>query len=211
MRHPETHVATQPEAGEQPDSVPTTLRDAVAFLLPGAGKAIRTGSMSVVYKVSAEWTGGAYTMHEQPVGPKVMVAPHTHAAQDQVSYVVEGELGFLVGEEEFVAPTGSCIFRPRGVRHALWNATDKPARMLEITNPGGQFECYFLRFGELTEAGETSQEVIHALGARYGISYDLDKAEDLAQRYGVSSSGSWWAGPRAWQRPASVPPEERVH
>lgn len=108
MRHPETRVATQPEAGEQPDSVPTTLRDTVAFLLPGAGKAIRTGSMSVVYKVSAEWTGGAYTMHEQPVGPKVMVAPHTHAAQDQVSYVVEGELGFLVGDEALWAhATGS--------------------------------------------------------------------------------------------------------
>jgi mannose-6-phosphate isomerase-like protein (cupin superfamily) len=169
-------------------------RDTVAFLLPGEGRTIRTGAMSVVYKVSADWTGGAYTMHEQPVEPGVMVAPHTHADQDQVSYVVEGELGFLVGDEEFAAPAGSCIFRPRGVRHALWNAGSATARMIEITNPGSDFECYFLRFGELTEAGETRQEVIHALGARYGITYDLAKAEDLARRHGVSSAGSWWGG-----------------
>jgi quercetin dioxygenase-like cupin family protein len=169
-----------------------TTRPTVAFLLPGEGKAIRTGAMSVVYKVSADWTGGAYTMHEQPVEPGVLVAPHTHAHQDQVSYVVEGELGFLVGDEEFTAPAGSCVFRPRGIRHALWNATRATARMLEITNPGSEFECYFLRFGELTEAGETRRHVIHELGARHGITYDLPKAEDLARRHGVSSAGSWW-------------------
>jgi mannose-6-phosphate isomerase-like protein (cupin superfamily) len=175
------------------ESVPATLRDTVAFLAPGEGRAIRTGAMSVVYKVSAEWTGGAYTMHEQPVGPRVLVTPHTHEAQDQVSYVVEGELGFLVGDEEFIAPAGSCVFRPRKLRHALWNPTDAPAKMIEISNPGGEFECYFLQFGELTESGETRSEVIHALGARYGISYDLAKGEELSRRYGVSSAGSWWS------------------
>jgi quercetin dioxygenase-like cupin family protein len=203
-------VTVRNPAGDQPESVPATLRGTVSFLGPGQGKAIRTGAMSVVYKVSAEWTGGAYTMHEQPVEPGRLVAPHTHAAQDQVSYVVEGELGFLVGDEEFVAPAGSCIFRPRGVRHALWNATDELARMIEITNPGGEFECYFLQFGELTEAGRTSQSVIHALGERYGITYDLDKAEDLAHRHGVSSTGGWWGTEAGSSQPDVRPPESEV-
>ena len=180
---------------EHPSSTAETLRDTVAFLPPGAGKAIRTGAMSLVYKASATWTGGAYTMHEQPFPPRVMVAPHTHEAQDQVSYVLQGELGFLVGDEEFTAPAGSCIFRPRGVRHAVWNPTDDAACMLEISSPGGAFECYFLQFGALTAAGEDRAEVIQALGARYGISYDLDKGEELSRRYRVSATGSWWNDP----------------
>lgn len=165
---------------------------AVAFLGPGQGPAISMGALPLVFKALSAWTGGAYELHEQPISPGVLVAPHRHEHQDQVSYVVSGTLGFLVGSEEFEAPAGSFIWRPRQVTHALWNSGPAEARMLEISSPGSQIEEFFNRFGELTKAGGATAEAISKLAAPYGISYDLARIPGLEARHGVSAGGAWW-------------------
>ena len=47
----------------------------------------------------------------------------------------------LSGDEVLEATPGELVFKPRGVPHAFWNATDEPARFLEIIAPAG-FERY---------------------------------------------------------------------
>src|SRR5229473_2813968 len=133
------------------------------FLGPGEGTAIHMGSLALIFKALSAWTRGAYEMHEQPLKPGVLVAPHTHARQDQVSYVVAGTLGFLVGGQEFEAPAGSFIWRPRRVVHALWNSGPGEARMLEVSSPGSEIEEFFRRFGALTDAGGATAQAIQAL------------------------------------------------
>src|SRR5215467_12670443 len=61
---------------------------AAIFLGPGEGPAIHMGSLPLVFKALSAWTNGAYEMHEQRLGPGVLVAPHTHVYQDQVNYVL---------------------------------------------------------------------------------------------------------------------------
>ncbi|HUY46784.1 MAG TPA: cupin domain-containing protein [Streptosporangiaceae bacterium] len=170
----------------------STAAAAAVFLAPGAGPAVHMGSLPVIFKALSAWTCGAYEMHEQPLWPGVLVVPHTHAHQDQVSYVVAGTLGFLVGDEEFAAPAGSFIWRPRGVVHALWNSGPGEARMLEVTSPGGDIENFFRRFGDLTDAGAATGAAVQALAAPYGISYDLSRIADLEARHHVTSGGAWW-------------------
>ena len=116
----------------------TDIRDITGgtLVLPGEGTPIRMGALPVDLLVPAAFSGGTYELHEQPVPPGVLVVPHTHAHQDQVSIVTAGTLGVLVGDEEFIAPVGSCVLRPRGVVHALWNASTEPARMIEVSSPG---------------------------------------------------------------------------
>lgn len=164
----------------------------VAFLGPGEGPAISMGALPLVFKALSAWTGGAYELHEQPISPGVLVAPHRHEHQDQVSYVVSGTLGFLVGDEEFEARAGSFIWRPRQVTHALWNSGPADARMLEISSPGSRIEEFFNRFDELTKAGGATAEAIIKLAAPYGISYDLSRVPGLEARHGVSAGGAWW-------------------
>lgn len=162
------------------------------FLGPGDGPAISMGTLPLVFKALSAWTGGAYELHEQPIKPGVLVAPHRHQYQDQVSYVVSGTLGFLVGDEEFEAPAGSFIWRPRRVMHALWNSGSQQARMLEISSPGAEIEQFFNFFGGLTAAGKATAEAIQKLAAPYGISYDLSRIPDLELKHGVSAGGAWW-------------------
>lgn len=172
----------------------TVIREAARGTLvpPGGGTPIRMGALPGDLMVPAAFCRGAYELHEQPVPPGVLVVPHIHARQDQISVVTEGTLGVLVGDEEFAAPAGSCVWRPRGVVHALWNATREPARMIEVSSPGTQIEEFFLRFTDLTLAGLATGPAIAELALPYGITYRPDLVPGLSERHGVSAGGGWW-------------------
>jgi uncharacterized cupin superfamily protein len=81
---------------------------------------------------------------------------HTHANEDEYTYVLEGRVGLQLGDEVIEAGPGDLVFKPRGVAHAFWNAGDEPARMLEIISPAG-FENYFRELAPLLAAPERDE------------------------------------------------------
>ena len=77
------------------------------------------------------------------------------------------------------------IAKPIGIPHAFWNASDEPARVLEIIAPGG-FEDYFARMGELLAAsGPPDPAVRQALGRRFGLDLDIDSIPRLAAEHSL--------------------------
>jgi mannose-6-phosphate isomerase-like protein (cupin superfamily) len=62
---------------------------------------------------------------------------HVHSEEDDSFYILEGEMTFLFGEETAVAPPGTFVLIPPGVRHGFRNGGDVPVRMLNIHSPGG--------------------------------------------------------------------------
>ena len=88
------------------------------------------------------------------MSPRALAAPlHRHTREDEYSYVLEGRVGALLGDEVLVASPGDLIFKPRNQWHTFWNAGDEPARILEIISPAG-FERFF---GELVDLGGVSR------------------------------------------------------
>lgn len=55
---------------------------------------------------------------------------------------MEGRFGVRIGDEVFEAGPGAYVYKPRAVPHAFWNATDEPARLIELIWPAG-FERFF--------------------------------------------------------------------
>ena len=51
--------------------------------------------------------------------------------------VTEGEIGFRPGDREAVLVPAGYITKPRNEMHAMWNAGDVPARMIEVISPAG--------------------------------------------------------------------------
>jgi uncharacterized cupin superfamily protein len=90
------------------------------------------------------------TRYRFPVG--ALVPPNLHTREDEYSIVTEGEIGFRSGDREAVLGAGGYITKPRGEMHAMWNAGDVPARMIEIISPAG-FENFFYELSELVAAG----------------------------------------------------------
>jgi quercetin dioxygenase-like cupin family protein len=44
---------------------------------------------------------------------------------------------FLALDTVVYGEPGDLVFKPRHVWHSFWNATDEPARLLEIISPAG--------------------------------------------------------------------------
>jgi hypothetical protein len=81
-----------------------------AMVAPGEGEVVLRGGAGVVRKISSAATDGAFSVVEHPLEPGALAAPsHTHADVDEYSFVIEGEIGVLVGEETFKAlPLALC-------------------------------------------------------------------------------------------------------
>ena len=58
---------------------------------------------------------------ELPIPPRTLVAPlHRHTNEDEYSYVLEGRMGALLGDEVAYAEKGDLVFKPpRPVAHLL--------------------------------------------------------------------------------------------
>ncbi|HYR26874.1 MAG TPA: cupin domain-containing protein, partial [Thermoanaerobaculia bacterium] len=117
---------------------------------PDDGKAIDLGSLGVRFMAWTEETGGGFSMVEHPIAPRTMAAPwHMHTREDEYSYVLEGRMGALLGDDDVYAGPGDFVFKPRNQWHTFWNAGDEPCRILEIISPAG-FEHFFQ---ELSDGG----------------------------------------------------------
>jgi mannose-6-phosphate isomerase-like protein (cupin superfamily) len=70
------------------------------------------------------------TSAERPVAPF-----HLHRNEDEAWYVLEGALGFRVGDESREVGPGSGIVVPRGTPHTFWNAGGGRTRYLIVMAP----------------------------------------------------------------------------
>ena len=151
------------------------------------GEAVSLGGLGVVYKVGGRDTGGAYAIVEHPLEPGALAAPpHTHTREDELSLVLEGEVGVQIGDTVYTAGPGDYIRKPRDVPHTFWNATDRPARLLEIISPAG-FEGYFREAATLlTTGGPPDVGALKAVAARYGLTLHMERVPAVMEAHGVA-------------------------
>jgi mannose-6-phosphate isomerase-like protein (cupin superfamily) len=63
------------------------------------------------------------------------VHPHVHAGEDEMFYVLAGELTGLCDGQEWTATAGCFVFVPRDRVHSFTVTSREPARALVITGP----------------------------------------------------------------------------
>jgi quercetin dioxygenase-like cupin family protein len=149
---------------------------------------VSLGGLDAVFRVTGDETGGALAVVEHPIEPDVLVPPHVHEREDELTYVIEGRIGARVGAAEHpsLAP-GEYLWKPRGVPHAFWNASGSPARILDVIVPAG-FERFFLELADLLARGASNDEIDEA-GRRYGHTIVPDWIPQLEERYSVRVRG----------------------
>lgn len=133
--------------------------------------------------VRAEESGG-FALVEHPIPPRTLAASlHRHAREDEYSYVLEGRLGALLGDDVVYGEPGDLVFKPRGQWHTFWNAGDGPCRILEIISPGG-FEAIFAEIG--ADPDSMTGDSAEAMDKRYGLEVDYDSIERLCTEHGLT-------------------------
>ena len=151
----------------------------------GSGRQLMDGPLGAVLLAGVPETGGAASFVVHPLAPRALGSPvHTHGAEDEWSFVLEGRVGVQVGDRLVLAGPGDLVLKPRGVPHAFWNPADEPARLLEVITPGG-FEGYFAELGELLAAPEPDVGRLTELAARYGLRMDPTSIPRLVAEHGL--------------------------
>jgi len=152
---------------------------------PEDGEAGFLGSIAVRFMIDGADTDQGFSLVEHPMPPRALAAPmHRHTREDEYSFVLEGRMGALLGEEVLEAGPGDLVYKPRDVWHTFWNATDRPARLLEIISPAG-FEQLFVDLAELLRTDPDNFEAADALAPKYGLDSDPDATARVVAEHGL--------------------------
>ena len=154
---------------------------------PGEGRIGRLGpGVGVHFKIDGEDTAGRVSVVEHPFAVGALVRPHIHTREDEISIVLDGQIGFRSEDQEIVLGAGGYIIKPRGEVHAMWNAGSTPARMIEVIAPAG-FERFFRDFVDMSDLGPPPRDEIRRLGDRYGLPFaQPDWLADVIARYDLT-------------------------
>jgi Uncharacterized conserved protein, contains double-stranded beta-helix domain len=88
-----------------------------------------------VVKASGADTSGQVAVMESTCPPGLSVPAHVHAGEDEMLYVLAGELQGFCDDERWTAGPGSFVFVPRDRPHGFVVTSDVPARTLVIVGP----------------------------------------------------------------------------
>ena len=129
----------------------------------------------------------SFAVIEHTLPARQLAAPrHRHSREDELSIVLDGRLGALLGDTEVVAENGSCLYKPRGQWHTVWNAGHAPLRFIEVLIPGG-VDRYFQQISSMLQAAKRPDpDVVRRMAAEYGIEFDFAGVATLCERLGVT-------------------------
>jgi mannose-6-phosphate isomerase-like protein (cupin superfamily) len=80
--------------------------------------------------VLVEWQAAPDTSAERPIA-----GLHVHHADDEAWYVLDGTLGFRLGDDLVTAGPGCAVLAPKGTPHSFWNEGPEEARYLLVMSP----------------------------------------------------------------------------
>ena len=143
------------------------------------------GSINVRFMIDGSEADERFSLVEHPMSARALAAPlHRHTREDEYSFVLEGRMGALLGDEVVEAGPGDLVFKPRNQWHTFWNAGDEPCRILEIISPAG-FERFFAELDALGGGIAADPDAVEALSQRYGLEMRPDTVPELIERFGV--------------------------
>ncbi len=150
-------------------------------LATGIGEALWWFDGLATLKVTGEQSSGLFSLIEmlRPAGG--VVPRHVHHREDELFYLIDGELEARVGDRTIQAKAGATVFAPREVPHELRVGPHRPVHYLVLYTPAG-FEEFIRDTGtparELTlppPKAPPTPEQMRALGQmmrdRYGCEW----------------------------------------
>lgn len=130
---------------------------ALQFIPPGEGETLTVAGDRVRILVDSSHSDGRCLQIESTIPPGGGPPLHRHSREDELFFVLEGNVKFHVNGQDSVAGPGASVLAPRGSVHAFRNMSAAPARMLITCLPGG-LEQAFRAVDRLASRGPVSPE-----------------------------------------------------
>jgi mannose-6-phosphate isomerase-like protein (cupin superfamily) len=118
---------------------------------PDQGRDYPMGRIRALFKADGDETASRYSISEWWLEPHTQgPGAHSHP-EDDVFFVIEGTMSFLIGEHWTDAPRGAFVLVPGGTVHDFENRGELRAGVLNFSAPG-EFEPHMAEiarwFGE---------------------------------------------------------------
>jgi mannose-6-phosphate isomerase-like protein (cupin superfamily) len=156
----------------------------VKIVGPGDANEGFLGSIGVRFMIAGSEAGERFSLVEHAMSPRALAAPlHLHTREDEYSFVLEGRMGALLGDEVVEAGPGDLVFKPRDQWHTFWNAGDTPCEIIEVISPAG-FEDYFRELAAMWP----DRSKASALLQKYELDMDFESVPGLCARFGLTSA-----------------------
>ena len=136
----------------------------------------------LTFLATGQDTRGQFALMEQVARKANVPPPHIHHREDEMFYVLEGEMTFSVGDRTIKALPGTMVFLPRDVVHSFVIESEQ-VRILVLLTPAG-LEGFFKECGvpassmTLPPPAETPYSEIQkmmALAPKFGFEFVLPK------------------------------------
>ena len=94
-------------------------------VLPDSGRVLK--SLGVTHKLTSDQTGGAFYLCEAVFGPESGSPLHIHHNEDEVIYVLNGEIEIRLGQNNLHIPVGG-IVHLASTDCSTWRSSSGPSR-----------------------------------------------------------------------------------
>jgi len=137
---------------------------------PGAAPILNLGESQLVQRIRSDQTGGAFSVVEFISEPGAGVGVHIHEREDELVYLLEGEIGVTLGDQTMTVPAGACALLPRGIPHGYINTGGGTSRLLTVLLPGA-LDGFFVGLDAQLAAAGPHEEAVGALCDRFGLRF----------------------------------------
>lgn len=150
---------------------------------------VELGNLGAELRIASTDTDSGVAVVEHTLAPGKLGAPlHRHTREDEISYVLDGELSVQQGDDISSVGAGEFVVKGRDEWHTFWNAGSEPVRFLEIIAPG-DMASYFpdvagLMGDEMPDEA-TIGRILEIAGA-YGIEMRPESIPELCERHDLS-------------------------
>lgn len=115
----------------------TATQDRILDLASGEGESLWWFDGLAILKVTGEQSDGSFSLIEMLYPAGAIVPRHVHHREDELFYLIGGELEMRVGERQISAKPGTMIFSPRNIPHGFQVGTSTPVHYLILYTPAG--------------------------------------------------------------------------
>jgi mannose-6-phosphate isomerase-like protein (cupin superfamily) len=135
---------------------------------PGSGRELKL--LGVTHKLTGPQNGGAYYLCEAEFAPETGSRLHIHHYEDEVLYVLEGEIDIRLDNENLHVPAGGIVHLPKKVPHAFHNPLKTLLKIVVCAIPGG-LENYFEEVEAALQTGSLDDETHKKISMKYGLEW----------------------------------------
>lgn len=120
--------------------------------------------------LTAEASGGKLAIYESVAAPDQGPPRHIHHDEDEIFYILSGEVIFWLDGETVTKGPGDVVFAPRDKPHTFHVIGPAPARWITVLSPGGM-EGFFVEMAKGNYAIPQQIDDVSRIAANYAMEF----------------------------------------